>query len=331
MLINDKHYRPHLGSYHALSTVHLRNLNLKYLKRLDSGLAKNYSDYKMMGGSLKSFFGKIGKFGRKVLSSMPAISKALHSITGKALNFLTSDTGKAIVDKIGTAINSAIPGLGTVIKQGVPLLKKGYDGLTELINNIHNQNPGVSIDQATQLVKDIYNTSQNIYKDYKDDRQKAQDQKESEQKTAEQKALEQTKEITDKVNDIIKDEGKQEISAGLLKSAKYLPLFTLVNPVYTKKSKDGGMVKLDIPIFKKPTELIKKYVPNGPIAVKEYPTAAIKKYAGRLFLAGQCGTSATKNDSGRLYLGGLPNPLTKTEAPKPKGKTLLDKLRKNEL
>ena len=51
----------------------------------------------------------------------------------------------------------------------------------------------------------------------------------------------------------------------------------------------------------KPTELIKKYVPNGPIAVKEYPTAAIKKYAGRLFLAGQCGTSAIKNDSGRLY------------------------------
>lgn len=321
MLINDKHYRPHLGSYHALSTVHLRNLNLKYLKRLDSGLAKNYSDYKMMGGSLKSFFGKIGKFGRKVLSSMPAISKALHTITGKALNFLTSDTGKSIVDKIGNAINSAIPGLGTVIKQGVPLLKKGYDGLTELINNIHNQNPGVSIDQATQLVKDIYNTSQNIYKDYKDDKQKA-----------EEKALEQTKEITNKVNDIIKEEGKQEISAGLLKSAKYLPLFTLINPVYTKKSKDGGMVKLDIPVFKKPTELIKKFVPNGPVAVKEYPTAAIKKYAGRLFLSGECGTSAIKNnDSGRLYLGGLPNPLTKTEAPKPKGKSLLDKLRKNEL
>ena len=315
MILSYRLYRPHLNSYATISTIHLRNLNVKNLKRLDSDLAKKYKDFKMMGGSLKTFFKKVGNFGRKVLSTMPRISRVLHKITGKALDFLNSDTGKAIVNTVGKAVETGLhlPGLSKVINRIPEVAKKGFDGLTDIINNIKKQNPGVSMEQAKDLVQNIYNTSKEIYKDYQDDKQKA-----------EQKALEETKKTVDGVNEIVKDEGKQEISAGLLKAAKYLPLMSLVNPVYVEDKK-GGM----IPKFKKPSNLIKKYL--GEQAVKEYPTAAVNKYAGRLYLAGQCGKPK-----------GLPNPLAVakgesqdmkngTGVKKSKGKSLLEKLRNNEL
>lgn len=347
-MIIDKLYKPHLNSYHSISTVHLRNLNIKNLKRLDSRLAKNYADYKRMGGgSLKSFLGKVGRFGRKVLNAMPAISRKLHALTGKALTWLNTDTGKAIVDKLAKAAETGLklPGISNIIKKIPEVAKEGFDRLTEIVQGIKEKNPGVSVEQATQLVKDIYNTSKNIYNEYQDSKKKAE---------------EETAKIADKLSDVIKEEGKQEISAGLMKAGKYLPLFSLVNPVYVKKSKDGGMIKLPVPKFKKPSDLIKKYISEQ--AVKDYPTAAVNKYAGRLYLAGMCGPTPENepramatvkgSKSGRLYLGGedeiqnVDNKFKKGIKQSPeteksfsagkskgssKGKSLLDKLRNGEL
>ena len=142
MILSYKLYRPHVNSYATMSTIHLRNLNVKNLKRLDSNLANKYKDYKIMGGSLKSFFGKIGSFGRKVFNSLPSFSKKLHSLTGKALDFLNSDTGKSIINSIGQAVETGIkvPGLSKVINRLPEIAKKGFDGLTEIIENIKNKN-----------------------------------------------------------------------------------------------------------------------------------------------------------------------------------------------
>lgn len=306
MLLSYKTYRPHLNSYATISTVHLRNLNLKNLKRLDSDIARHYSEFKMMGGSVKGFFRKIGNFGRKILNVMPGISRTLHKLTGKALEFLNSDTGKAIVDKIGKAVETGlkIPGISKVINRLPEITKKGFDGLTDIINNIKNKNPGVSFDQAKNLVHDIYNTSKEIYEDQK-------------------RAEEETKKTVDGVNEIIKQEGKQEISAGLMKSAKYLPIMGLVNPVYVKDKK-GGM----IPRWKKPTDLIKRYL--GESAVKEYPTAMVNKYAGRLYLGGECGVSAVKTKKSGQESKDMSSQ-EKGGSKKSTGKTLLEKLRNNEL
>lgn len=323
MLINDKHFRPHLSSYYSFTDANLRNLNLKYLKQLDSNLSRNYAEYKMMGGSIKSFFQKVNNFGKKVLSAMPRVSKVLHNVTGKVLNALNTPTGKAIVDKIGDMVNGVAPGVGTIIKRIPEVAKKGYDGLTDIINKIHEHAPQVSIEQATNLVKDIYNTSKNIYTDYKDEKQKADEKKKEDEKNKEElnkKALEETKDIAEKLTDVIKEE-KGEVSAGLMKSAKYLPIMRLVNPVYTKKSKEGGMIDLPIPRYTKPSTLIKRYL--GEEANKNYPTAAVNKYAGRLFLAGKC--------SGRLYLAGKDEKEPTTRKTGLKGKSLLDKLRNDEL
>ena len=295
-------------------------------------MARYYADAKMMGGSFKSFVSKIGNFGKKILKTMPRISKMLHTFTGKALTWLNSDTGKAIVDKLAKAAEAGLklPGLSQIINKLPSVAKEGFDRLTEIVTNIKEQNPGVTLDQAKNLVQDIYNTSKNIYQDYKDSQKKA------EEKTAE---------IADKVSNMIKEDGKQEISAGLLKSAKYLPLFELCQPVYTKKSKSGGMISLNVPYYKKPSDLIKRFVPNPALALKEYPVCA-GKIAGRLYLVG------SKN-SGK-DLKGLPNPnaFKQTKVPevvtiktgiteesskglcaKKSGKSLslLDKLRSNKL
>ena len=331
MLI-DRHYRPHINDYDRISSTNLRNFNLKNLKKIDPRMARYYADAKMMGGSFKSFVSKIGNFGKKILKTMPRISKMLHTFTGKALTWLNSDTGKAIVDKLAKAAEAGLklPGLSQIINKLPSVAKEGFDRLTEIVTNIKEQNPGVTLDQAKNLVQDIYNTSTNIYQDYKDSQKKA------EEKTAE---------IADKVSNMIKEDGKQEISAGLLKSAKYLPLFELCQPVYTKKSKSGGMISLNVPYYKKPSDLIKRFVPNPALALKEYPVCA-GKIAGRLYLGG------SKN-SGK-DLKGLPNPnaFKQTKVPevvtiktgiteesskglcaKKSGKSLslLDKLRSNKL
>lgn len=314
MIINNR-YTPRLDEYSRIATTNLRNLNVKKLKMIDPELAKTYCQYKLMGGSIKSFFQRIGNTAKKILNVMPQVSRTLHTLTGHALNFLNSPVGKSIIDKLGKAAEAGLkmPGLAKIINKIPEVAKKGFDGLTEIINNVKNKT-GVPLDQAKNLVQDIYNTSKEIYKDYQDDKQKA---------------LEETKKISEKVGDIIKEEG---VSAGLMKSAKYLPLMRLVNPVYTKKSKDGGMINLPVPRFKKPSDLIRKYISEQ--AVKDYPTAAVNKYAGRLYLggSGMCGPTpkGLKNplaSSGRLYLGGSKS--SKSESTSKSN--LLDKLRKGKL
>ena len=320
MIINNR-YTPRLDEYSRIATTNLRNLNVKKLKMIDPELAKTYCQYKLMGGSIKSFFQRIGNTAKKILNVMPQVSRTLHTLTGHALNFLNSPMGKSIIDKLGKAAEAGLkmPGLAKIINKIPEVAKKGFDGLTEIINNVKNKT-GVPLDQAKNLVQDIYNTSKEIYKDYQDDKQKA---------------LEETKKISEKVGDIIKEEGKAEVSAGLMKSAKYLPLMRLVNPVYTKKSKDGGMINLPVPRFKKPSDLIRKYISEQ--AVKDYPTAAVNKYAGRLYLggSGMCGPTpkglknplAKNTESGRLYLGGSKS--SKSESTNKSN--LLDKLRKGKL
>ena len=161
------------------------------------------------------------------------------------------------------------------------------------------------------LLETILRTSKEIYEDQK-------------------RAEEETKKTVDGVNEIIKEEGKQEISAGLIKSAKFLPIMGLVNPVYVKDKK-GGM----IPRWKKPSDLIKRYL--GERALKEYPTAAVNKYAGRLYLGGKCGK--VKNVRPQFVAeksGQEPKDMSSQEKGgskkiKSNGKSLLEKLRNNEL
>lgn len=210
-----------------------RHYNIKSLKKIDKDLARTYTNTKYYGGSLKSFFRKVGSFAKKVLNAPAKIASKIYPWMKKGIDALDkNDTAKNLL--------SSIPIVGPAIPAAVHGLKDITDNVDVLIKNIQEKNPGASVQQIKEIIKKITGT----FNDVKD------------------KIPEEDKKIiknnVDKVLKHLPDLIKKEGVAKVDKAAGYLPYLDGSTMKTEERSGKGGRVLAPKIRFMKPL-IINKY------------------------------------------------------------------------
>lgn len=289
-----------------------RHYNIKSLRTIDKDLARKYTDARYYGGSLKSFWNKVKKFGKHVINSAIKTTRNMYKGPKKLIDFVSkNDAVKNIVGTVGNAVGSAVgvPMLGNMINTGITSASNITDGLENVIKNIQNKNPQMALNDIKNIVGKVKDTATEISKDLPEDQKKAVENK--------------VNEIYNKLPSVIKSEGQ----AAVEKAAGYLPLVdikTLKEKMLKGKGKQGGM----IPKWRitKPRDALKiatKFkLPNYDAdSVGAVAGAIWGKKSGRLYMSGETKEKEVKPSekaSGRLSMAG------KTES---KNENLYEKIR----
>lgn len=233
-----------------------QHYNIKSLKKLDKDLAKTYTNTKYYGGSLKSFFKKVGRFTKKVLNAPAKIASKIYPWMKKGIDALDkNDTAKKLLEKV--------PIVGPALPAVVHGLKDITDNVDVLIKNIKEKNPGASVQQIKEIIKKITGT----FNDVKD------------------KIPEEDKKIikdnVDKVlkhlPDIIKKEGVAKVD----KAAGYLPYLDKSTMKNEERTGKGGRVLAPKIRFTKPS-IINKYKEVFS-KLPPYDAKAVGEVGGALF------------------------------------------------
>ena len=233
-----------------------RHYNIKSLKKIDKDLARTYTNTKYYGGSLKSFFRKVGSFAKKVLNAPAKIASKIYPWMKKGIDALDkNDTAKNLL--------SSIPIVGPAIPAAVHGLKDITDNVDVLIKNIQEKNPGASVQQIKEIIKKITGT----FNDVKD------------------KIPEEDKKIiknnVDKVLKHLPDLIKKEGVAKVDKAAGYLPYLDGSTMKSEERSGKGGRVLAPKIRFMKPL-IINKYK-DVFSRLPAYDAKAVGEVGGALF------------------------------------------------
>ncbi len=276
-----------------------RHYNIKSLRTIDKDLARKYTDARYYGGSLKSFWNKVKKFGKHVINSAIRTTKQMYKGPKKLIDFVSkNDAVKNIVGTVGNAVGSAVgvPMLGNMINTGITSASNITDGLENVIKNIQSKNPQMALNDIKNIVGKVKNTANEISKDLPEDQKKAVEEK--------------VNKIYSALPSVIKSEGQASVE----KAAGYLPLVdvkTLKEKMLKGKGKQGGM----IPRWRitKPKDALKianklKLPAYDADSVGSVAGAIWGKKSGRLFMSGEAETKSnnkTENKtSGRLSMAG---------------------------
>lgn len=233
-----------------------RHYNIKSLKKIDKDLARTYTNTKYYGGSLKSFFKKVGSFAKKVLNAPAKIASKIYPWMKKGIDKLDSNsTVKNLLTNV--------PIVGPAIPAAIHGLKDITDNVDVLIKNIQEKNPGASVQQIKEIIKKITGT----FNDVKD------------------KIPEEDKKIiknnVDKVLKHLPDLIKKEGVAKVDKAAGYLPYLDGSTMKSEERSGKGGRVLAPKIRFMKPL-IINKYK-DVFSKLPAYDAKAVGEVGGALF------------------------------------------------
>lgn len=297
-----------------------RHYNIKSLRTIDKDLARKYTDARYYGGSLKSFWNGVKKFGKRIINSAITTTKNMYKGPKTLIDAITkSDTAKNIISKVGNAVGSSfgVPTLGTMINTGISSASSITDAIESIIKNIKNKNPELTIQDIKKVIDKVKDTTEQITK---------QTSIPQEQKD---KVLDNVNKIYNKLPDVIKSEGLNKVD----KAAGYLPFIdvsTLKLEQVARKGKKGGMIpkwKVIKPVVIRQNKTIFDKLPKYDPSIVASVAAGIYKpeESGRIDLAGESKPSnmkiedvnvdVEKEKSGRLRLaGGKSELLKKLEA-----------------
>lgn len=264
-----------------------RHYNIKSLKKIDKDLARTYTNTKYYGGSLKSFFKKVGSFAKKVLNAPAKIASKIYPWMKKGIDKLDSNsTVKNLL--------TSVPIVGPAIPAAIHGLKDITDNVDVLIKNIQEKNPGASVQQIKEIIKKITGT----FNDVKD------------------RIPEEDKKIiknnVDKVLKHLPDLIKKEGVAKVDKAAGYLPYLDGSTMKTEEREGKGGRVLAPKIRFMKPLIINKHRDVFSKLPA--YDAKAVGEVGGALFSSkkgkeekkecGEITTPATKIGSGRVALAG---------------------------
>lgn len=265
-----------------------RHYNIKSLRTIDKDLARKYTDARYYGGSLKDFWNKAKKFGKRILNSAVETTKNMYKGPKMLISAIAkSDTAKKVIEGVGNTVGKAVgvPSLGTIINTGITSADNITDTIEKIIKAIKDKNPQLAIQDIKKVITDVKNTTEQITK---------QTDLPQEQKD---KVLNNVNKIYNKLPDVIKEKGLNEVE----KAAGYLPILdinTLKQEMKEKKGKAGGMVphwKIQKPI------IIRKY-PNIFKRLPNYNPKVVASVAAGIYAASQ------QVPGGRMSMSGESKP-----------------------
>ena len=233
-----------------------RHYNIKSLKKLDKDLARTYTNTKYYGGSLKSFFKKIGRFTKKVLNAPAQIASKIYPWMKKGIDALDkNETAKTLISKI--------PIVGPALPAVVHGLKDITDNVDVLIKDIQEKNPGASFQQIKEIVRKVIGTFNDVKdKVPEEDRKIIKDQVDK---------------VLKHLPEIIKKEGVAKVD----KAAGYLPYLDRSSMKTEERSGKGGRVLAPKIRFMKPP-IINKYKEVFS-KLPTYDAKAVGEVGGALF------------------------------------------------
>lgn len=233
-----------------------RHYNIKSLKKLDKDLARTYTNTKYYGGSLKSFFKKIGRFAKKVLNAPAQIASKIYPWMKKGIDALDkNETAKTLISKI--------PIVGPALPAVVHGLKDITDNVDVLIKDIQEKNPGASFQQIKEIVRKVIGTFNDVKdKVPEEDRKIIKDQVDK---------------VLKHLPEIIKKEGVAKVD----KAAGYLPYLDRSSMKTEERSGKGGRVLAPKIRFMKPP-IINKYKEVFS-KLPAYDAKAVGEVGGALF------------------------------------------------
>jgi hypothetical protein len=248
-----------------------QHYNIKSLKKLDKDLAKTYTNTKYYGGSLKSFFKKVGRFAKKVLNAPAKIASKIYPWMKKGIDALDkNDTAKKLLEKV--------PIVGPAIPAAIHGLKDITDNVDVLIKNIQEKNPGASVQQIKEIISKVKDTYNNVKDKVPEEDKKI------------------IKDNVDKVlkhlPDIIKKEGVAKVD----KAAGYLPYLDKSTMKNEERTGKGGRVLAPKIRFTKPT-IINKYK-DVFSKLPTYDAKAVGEVGGALYNKGSKNPAENKKFQG---------------------------------
>jgi hypothetical protein len=195
--------------------------SIKRLRKIDERLAREYAQTQLYGGSLKSFWNKVVKIGRKVLQAPAQISAKIYPYMRKGIKFL----GK---NEIAQNLLGAIPKVGPALQEGAKQLDSAMSHVDKILESIRNKNPSVSVKEA----KDLINSIQSGVKEVTNKTNISEDEK--------QRINSNVDKIYNALPSVIKSEGLSAVQ----QAAGYLPyLDPSTMKVMERTSKSGGALK----------------------------------------------------------------------------------------
>lgn len=280
---------PSMRTLYHLNTTKLTRVNPKMIGRVyGKDSQKSFMEGKRRGGSLKSFFKKVGsKIGR--------IGKKIYTGVKKGVDWLqNTDTGKKVKDAVKKVLTTVVPYIPAVGPAIAPFIDPAIDGtlkvvdegtklFDKLVEDVKNKNPGASVDD----IKNIVNQVKNTYNTVKDS--KIVDKVSEALKNRTEQNI---KDISKNLPDVVKAEGV----ADLIKVAKYLPLLDKSTIKTEEKQKKGGSISTVYKI-RKPGKEIRMIL--GDKADREYSPLKVARVAGKIYLGGRFRLDGgeTKNSS----------------------------------
>lgn len=263
-----------------------RHYPIKELKKIDKNLARTYTNTKYYGGSLKSFWNKVKKFGKKVITTAVRGAKQMYKPMKWMLN--TAANNKIVgtlIQKTGNLIGSSVgvPTLGNIVHTAIKGANTISDGIEHVINAIKEKNPSLAVSEIKDVVKDVKDSVDNVVEKVP----LSDEQKKKYQETRDK--------IYDKLPSVIKAEGLAKVK----KAAGYLAF--LDKNTYTSKERTGkgGRILKPMNRFKKPDIITK-----NPMLFNRYPKYSaeiIGDVGGRVFGSGKTEGCGLKDKKKSLY------------------------------
>jgi hypothetical protein len=266
-----------------------RHYSIKQIRNIDKNLARTYTNAKYYGGSLKSFWNKVKKFGKRVISSAVNTTRQMYKPAKWIINKLAnSKTAESVINGIGNAVGSAVgvPGLGAIINTGLKSADTITDSIENIIKNIMDKNPSLTIQEIKNLINKVKTTTENVV----NSTNISQEEKD--------KVKENVNKIYNKLPDVIKSEGIKKVD----EAAGYLPVVDFSSLTEKELKGKGGAIRREYRVIKPILIAKHKELFNG---LPAYKAASVGSVAGAIMKPKIASKPKEKDGcSGRVGLAG---------------------------
>lgn len=294
-----------------------RHYSIKQIRNIDKNLARTYTNAKYYGGSLKSFWNKVKRFGKHIINSAINTTRNMYKPAKWIINKLAnSKTAESVINGVGNAVGAAVgvPGLGAMINTGLKSADTISDSIENIIKNIMNKNPNLTFDEVKKLINKVKTTTENVVNST------------NISQAEKDKVKENVNKIYNKLPDVIKTEGFKKVD----EAAGYLPVIDSSTLKEKELKGKGGAIKREYRVVK--PIIITKYKE----LFKDLPTYkadSVGSVAGAIYRGSRkiASKPSEKDECGRVGLaggnGGRVNLSGKNEKNMTNNSDLINKLR----
>ena len=142
-----------------------RRPSLKHLNQIDKNLSRTYTQTRFYGGSLKSLWNKIKKFGKHVLNSAIRTTRQMFKPVKWIIHQVsTNDSLKAIIAKAADAVGATfgVPGLGKIITTGITAADNISDAVENIVKAILDKKPSATPNEIRKIIDETKNVIINL-------------------------------------------------------------------------------------------------------------------------------------------------------------------------